>query len=373
MTASSLFPDPVSPSSAGPLSLIWTLARKDLVDAFKIKSTLTTIVTSLVMVLIYRYMPLLSSNAETLNVRLYAETESTLTTALASSPALAVYTYPSRERLMAAFTDAEDVELALEIPQSVVEQQQTGGPVTLTGHVMYWINASQRAEITALIEQELGDELKQPVMLDLEGHDVYFDADRFFFVFSPTVALLFVTLMVGISLVPNLMIEEKQNGTLDMLLVSPVSAIQVVAGKALAGVILGLASSAIALFTFRHLILQWGLAVIAALLAIAFMVAVGLLLGGLLNIRAQLQMVSWFVILPLLLPVVLVALRGLVPEGAVAVMSWVPTVLIAYVYRLSLTPNASPAHYGVAVAVCAAATLLLLALVVDRVHRQDRA
>ena len=50
--------------------------------------------------------------------------------------------------------------------------------------------------------------------------------------------------------------------------------------------------------------------------------------------RAQLQLVAWFVILPLLMPVILVALEGLVPEGVIAVLNWIPTVLVAKVKEI---------------------------------------
>ena len=354
------------------LRLVWALAAKDIVDALKTKTTLTTIVISLLMVLFYRYFPLLTADGDVLNVLLYTETESAVVTALERSPVLALYTYDSRERLMNAFADAEEVELAVVIPETAVIQQQTGGPITIDGYLMYWVNPAQRAEIKALIEDELTTQLGAPVTLNLTGHDVYFDANTFFFAFSSTIALLFITVMIGISLIPNLMVEEKLAKTLDALLVSPASAFHLVMGKALAGLFYGLIGSAIVLIVFRYLILQWGLAILAAVLATLLMVAVGLLLGSIVNGRAQLQLVAWFVAIPLMIPVILVALEGLVPSGAIAVMNWLPTVLLAKIFRLSLTPNATIANYGAGLVVVTASILLLLALEVWVVRQQDR-
>jgi len=358
------------------LRLVWALAAKDIVDALKTKTTLITIIISLLMVAFYRYFPLLTSDADTLNVLLYAESTAgseELVTALQRSPALAVYTYDSRDRLLEVFAGSESVELAVVIPEEAATGQRSGEPLAIDGHVMYWVSPAQRAEMKALVEDELSTELGRPVTVNLTGHDVYFDADTFFFVFSATIALLFITLMIGISLIPNLMIEEKQAKTLDALLVSPASATHLVAGKALAGLFYGLVGSAVVLVTFRYLIIRWDLALLAAVLATLFMVAIGLLLGSYANVRAQLQLVAWFIIIPLLIPVILVALEGLVPSGAVAVLNWIPTVLIAKIFRLSLTPNASLAHFGAPLAVTLASTLLLLALVVWVVRRQDRA
>lgn len=175
--------------------LIGALAAKDIVDALKTKTTLATIIISLLMVLFYRYFPLLTAD-DTLNVLVHAQSESALMTALERSPGMALYTSDSRERLLDVFRDVESVELALEIPATAVDLQQSDAPITIDGRVMYWVSAAQRAEIKALVEEELTT-----------------------------------------------------------------------------------------------------------------------------------QLVAWFVIIPLLIPVILVALEGLVPSGAVAVMNWLPTVL----------------------------------------------
>lgn len=370
MTSLNRSPILYRPSWTDHVRLVGTLAAKDIVDAVKTKTTLATIVISLLMVAFYRYLPVLTAEGDTLNVLVYAETESALTTALERSPALALYRYESRERLLDVFLGAEDVELALVIPEAVAAQAQGAGALAVDGYVMYWVSPAQRAEIRTVVEDELTTQLNRPVTLNLQ--DAYFDAGTFFFVFSAVIALLFITLMIGISVVPNLMIEEKQSKTLDALLVSPASAWHLVAGKAVAGLFYGLLGSAIVLVTFRYLIIRWDLAIIAALLATLFMVAVGLLLGSTVSVRAQLQLVAWFVVIPLLIPVILVALEGLVPSGAVAVMNWIPTVLIAQIFRLSLTPNATLARYGLALVVTLATTLLLFVLVVWVVRRQDR-
>jgi len=355
------------------LRLVWALASKDIVDALKTKTTLTTIVISVLMVFFYRTFPTLTAAGDTLRVRLYAESDSILVAELERSPALAVYRYDSRQELLDVFADAQSMELALVISDETVAQQQAGQPVTLEGHVMYWISPAKRAEIRALVEDDLTGQLGQPVTVDLSGGDVYFNADNHFFAFSATIALLFIAVMIGISLIPNLMVEEREAKTLDALLVSPASAAHLVVGKALAGLFYGLVGSAIVLIVFGYLIIQWPLAILAAVLATLFMVAVGLLLGSYVTARAQLQLIAWFIVIPLLLPVILVEMEGLVPNAAISAMRWVPTVLLAQVFQLSLTPNATFTHYGTAALMGLAATLALLALVVVVVRRLDGA
>lgn len=372
MTTASTSTKLQNPARISHMRLVSALARKDIVDALKNKTTLTTIVVSLLMVLVYKAYPALASDSDALRVWLYAESPSALVTELERSPLLALYPVDSRTELMEVFPHAESTELAIVIPDSAVAEQQAGQPITIEGHLMYWVSAEKRAEIKAMVEDELSAQLSQPVTLDLAGHDVYFDANVHALIFSPTFSLLFVTLMIGISLIPNLMVEEKQNKTLDLLLVSPASVADLVAGKTLAGMFYGLVGAAIVFIVFQPFIVRWDLAILAAAMATLFMVAIGLLLGSYVKVRAQLQLVAWFIIVPLLLPVFLVEMEGLVPTGAIAIMKWIPTVLIARIFRLSVTPNATLSHYGPAALVTGLAILVLLGLVVWVVRRADR-
>jgi ABC-type transport system involved in multi-copper enzyme maturation permease subunit len=359
------------PTWTDDIRLVWALAAKDIVDALKSKATLTTLLLSLLMVLFYRYFPQLTSG-DTLDVRVFAESESEIVEALERSPSLALYSYESEERLFEVVRNGDSAELGIVIPDEAVRKHEDGEPVTLDGYLMYWVNQERKDEIKALVEEDLTLHLGRPATLNLEGNELYFDADRFFFVFSATTALLFVSLMIGISAVPNLMVEEKMSKTIDALMVSPASATHLVAGKSLAGLFYGLVGSVVVLVTFRYLIIQWELAVLAAVLSVLLMVAIGLLLGSYAEVRSQLQMAAWIFIIPLLIPVILVALEGLVPQGAMAIMNWIPTVLIAKIFRLSLTPNATIAHYGVEVAIVVASTLALLGIVVAIVRRRER-
>lgn len=358
--------------SVSHMRLVWALASKDIVDALKTKTTLTTIIITLLMVAFYRYFPSLTAEGDTLRVFLYSASESALVTELERSPALAVDLVDSRNRLLEVIAGTQSEELALVIPGSAAAQLAAGEPVTIEGYTMYWLSPAKRAEMKALVEDELSSQLGQPVTVDFSGHDVDFSADTKFFDFSATFALLFVTLMIGISLVPNLMVEEKMAKTLDALMVSPAGPVHLVAGKTLAGLFYGLTGSVIVFIVFRHLIVRWEIAILAAVLGTLFMTAIGLLLGSYVKVRAQLQLVAWFIIIPLLIPVFLVEMEGLVPTGIVSVIRWIPTVQLARLFRLSMTPDASLTHYGTPVLVILGTTMALLALVAWIIRREDR-
>lgn len=100
--------------------------------------------------------------------------------------------------------------------------------------------------------------------------------------FGAFYALLSLTtcLVVGASLMPNLLVEEKETRTLRMLLVSPASLADVVAGKLLVGLVYQLLLSLVVLAVQRAFIGQVPLVSFFTLLGSCLGIAVGLLIGS---------------------------------------------------------------------------------------------
>ena len=84
-------------------------------------------------------------------------------------------------------------------------------------------------------------------------------------------------------------------------------------------------SGMLTLVVFSRFIIHWPLAVLTVVLAGLFMVAIGLLLGSVVEVRAQQMLYGWFVIIPLLIPVFLVLMEEFMPATAVAIKG--PTAL----------------------------------------------
>ncbi|MCO5188780.1 MAG: ABC transporter permease [Anaerolineae bacterium] len=354
------------------LRVILALASKDIVDALKNKSTLSVIIISVLMVAFYRFFPSLTQDEP--HVWVYSATESPVVDALERSPAFAMYSTDSEERMLRLLRESETPEIALVIDDasaSFSAETDSTTPLVIDGYIMHWLTDEQRTELINLVESELALDLGRPVMINVAGHELYRSAEEGVLEFSASVALLFVVTMIGISLIPNLMLEEKQAKTLDALMVAPVSPADLVAGKALAGAFYGMVGSLMVLFIFRYIIVLWPLAMLSALLGVLFMTAIGLLLGNIIESRAQLQLVAWFVILPLMIPPILILLEGLIPNGVIGVLRWIPTVSITAMYRLSFTIDAGLSHIWRDLVVVAVVTLALFALVVVSVRRQD--
>ena len=93
------------------------------------------------------------------------------------------------------------------------------------------------------------------------------------------VLALLASLVVGTTLMPNLLVEEKERKTLRMLLVSPASLADVIVGKMLVGMSYQLLMGLVVLGAQGALAGQVGLVLLFLLLGAAFSIMLGLLIG----------------------------------------------------------------------------------------------
>jgi ABC-2 type transport system permease protein len=223
-----------------------------------------------------------------------------------------------------------------------------------------------------LVEGEIGALVGHPVSINLQGNRVYTKVDSAGYPLLTTFALIYVTTIVGLTMVPHLMIEEKQSKTMDALLISPASSRQIILGKALTGVLYTLISVGVVLAFHHTLVTNWPLALLVAICGSVLGVALGLLLGSLLEGRQQLMLWGWVLIVPLLMPVFLSPLAGLLPEGVRPVIEWVPTVALGRAFRASFSDTAPVAQFGPELALVAGCGMLVLVVVAWVVRRSDR-
>jgi ABC-2 type transport system permease protein len=116
------------------------------------------------------------------------------------------------------------------------------------------------------------------------------------------VLIVLALTMTGAFVVPTLLVEEKERHTLKTILVSPASYTDVVAGKALAGLLYALLGAGILLALNDGLRGNVVAMALAVLLGAIFLVQVGLLLGALFSTTAQVNTWSSVVMLVLIIP-----------------------------------------------------------------------
>lgn len=187
-----------------------------------------------------------------------------------------------------------------------------------------------------------------------------------------TLNAVVMILMMGMFLVPNLLLEEKQTRTIQALLVSPASIGQVVAGKALAGGFYILVTAALVFGISWADVAHWGGAILFVIAGGLFSVAVGLVLGSF-NDRQQ-DMVGPMAVLMLVLVGALVAkLLGVqLPALVEGILSWVPSVALAEVCRAAFLESVPITLVLANLGMVLAVSLLLYGVVIWKVRRSDR-
>lgn len=324
------------------MRIIWAIAAKDIGDAMKNKHTIGVILTTLALVLIYRLIPQFTevSGISTPTVLIYDEGDSTLVQALERSAVLETYEFSSRITMEENLAFSGDMnELALVIPADFDGMLVSESDPAINGYVLHWVTESQAKEIQGLVEEDIEKWAGKRIRVELDGNIVHSLPDSFGFPVWGSLSIMYVVLMIGATLTPHLMLEEKQNKSMEALLISPASEGHIVIGKALTGLFYCFTGAVIAIALNETLITHWWLVVLVVLLGAIFSTALGLLLGTIFNNRQQLTVWAMPVFAIFLIPVFIGILPRLLPEKVLNVFAFIPTVAMEKVLRISFSES----------------------------------
>lgn len=354
------------------LRITWAITAKDLLEAIKNKTTLSNIVVAFVMMVIYKELPRWEVRGEPPILLVYDAGSSALVERLEESSVVDLYEYPSREELEARLSSVDERKLGVIIPADFDRQVESGGRAELSALRVRWISQSAVHKLSSQIEEEVARLVGRPVQIDLEGEPVDVDPGRGSPVFSAIFSVIFALVMISIGVVPHLMIEEKQTRTLDALIVSPARSGHLAAAKALTGLFYCLTAAAVVYAFNAAFIVRWPLAILVAVLGSLFFVAVGLLLGTVIELRQQFVLWGFVVMAAFLLPTFLWATSDLLPDSVATVVRWTPSAAVARAFQAACQRGASLAEYAPPLAYVGGSALLVLAGVAWFMRRADR-
>lgn len=352
--------------------IIWAIVAKDILEALKNKNTIAIILTSLLMLVFYYYLPIFETGREPPRVRVFDAGDSILVPLLENSDRVDIRTYPSQEIVFDALRNNDIPVLGLVIPAGFDAALENGGEAQLQGYVMSWVDHEDTLKLQRIFEEEIASLIGQSIPIQMEGNQVNLEPDSHGRGSTAALATIFLVVMTGLTLIPHLMLEEKSSRTMDVLLVSPASAGNLVAGKAIVGLFYCLLGALIALLVFHFVVVHWWLALLAVILGALLTISLGLLLGTIIESRAQLTLWAWVFILPLFLPVFLSLMEDLFPEIVVKVLQILPAAVMLNLLRTSFSASISPGPTLLMLAWLAAWAGVGLFIVTWLVRRQER-
>jgi ABC-2 type transport system permease protein len=363
----------MKPKLSDRLRIVWAITAKDITDASKNKTMIAIALGVAFLMLSSQALPLLLKLSAKPTIVIYDAGRSGLLAGLKDSSDLRLRGVASQDQLEERLGEASGVELGLVIPPDFDQMVGAGDPVQLPGYFAHHVGSSDAAETSAFFEKKLADLVGLPVRILTEGNTVYPAAGAGGHPLTTAATLVLVITTICGSLVPYLMIEEKETHTLDALLVSPASIGQVVTGKALAGTFYGLIAATVAFAFNWSMVAHWDLAILVSVCAILFAVAGGLLLGSLFDNPQSVGL--WFgaVLVVLMVPLFLVeTLSSNAPQVVRSIVPYIPTVLLFETVRTSFSQTIPWAEVLIDLGIVLACSAVLLGFVAWRMRRSDR-
>lgn len=323
--------------------IVRTIALKDLVDALKNKYVLAVILPALFMILIYRFIPMMGGNDRPTRLRLVPDGNEIAATALEYESIYRVIRFDTPEDLQYGLTNEELPEIGLMLPNGFDESVQKGSALPIQGYMLDFFSSDQIAQTVSQTEIELGSVLGTPVTIRVET--IPLQVESYGISVLTSLALTFGILMVGLVALPHMLLEEKDEKTLEVMLVSPANAWHIVLAKSLSGMVITLVVFTLALIFYRQYFVHWWLIALSGVLGTAFAISLGLGLGILVDNRQKLTLYGSMVIVPLFLPVILVVMDDLLPAFWTTILQWLPSVAIMRLVRTSMASNISTGYY----------------------------
>lgn len=355
------------------LYFMGTIAAKDILDAIKNRFVLYQIIAiSLILVSIKGLSFIIQPPATPIVV--YDPSGSPITAILEDSPDFSLNPASSLAELQALISNMGfglGPELGLEVPPGFTQEYEGGGQPVLEGYVS-WANRSKAAALQHDMEAAMLDLTGEPVQVHLEGNIITPPGEIGLLVGIVTIFAMTIILNVGVILVPALLIEEKQNHTMEVLLVSPASIGQVVAGKALAGAFYILVTAAIVYLIYGAGVYNWGLAALFVVGAMLLAVSVGLLLGILFN--RQQEITGWLSLsLVFVTGTIFMELLDLdLPAVIERLLPWMPPVALAKIFWASFSSQVDTLQVFYSFSVVVVFSGLIFGFIIWRVKQLDR-
>jgi len=354
--------------------VILVIARKDIADAVKNRYILVSLVLPIVLSLLLRLLFAAPEDPGTLTMAVYDPTGSRLVTELRALPQVHLLEVDSTQQLMAEVE--QDAVGGLALPADLDAAVDAGEQPEITVYVNHQRGGGEIAALQGLVEQQVWAMTRQAMPARVVWVDAAappgsqvesaFRLDLYLM----TMFLVMALAMTGAFIVPLLLVEEKEKHTLEFLLITPTGPAEVVAGKALTGMVYSLLIAGILITLNQGWVGDWPVTFLAVLLGALFMVAAGLLMGSIFQTTMQVNTWSSLVTLVLMAPSWLIALQ--VPTALEMALRLVPTHYLVRVLKLALTGDASLAAVWGDLALLLGSVALAFAAVVWILRREDR-
>lgn len=328
--------------------VVAAIAQKDLIDAIRNRYLLVALLTPLSVALLIRLMLPGMNNLNNLIIVVHDPGKSSLVSQLRAVPQIKLVEIDSGET---ARGEVEKLKAAggLLVPATFDADVAAGKQPELKVYINNKKNSIEQASFRLLLERQLGSLVQRPPPARFSWINVRDEPEsqtgsgvNLTQMLLPLLLLLAFG-MTGALVVPLLLVEEKEKRTMDFLLTSPARLTEVIAGKALTGVVYSVLIAGVLLALNHQMIGNWALTLLTILLGLLLIVAMGLLMGSLFQTTMQVNTWASLALLVLLAPSFPFPGSPTVLEAA---MHFIPTYYFVEALKLSLAGTSSLRLWG---------------------------
>ncbi|MCO5188779.1 MAG: ABC transporter permease [Anaerolineae bacterium] len=348
--------------------IVGAIATKDVVEAVRNKTTLTVVLGLSMMMLTVQALPLLLQLDSRTRVAIYDAGRTTTADEMREAGSVQIYERRSAEEVPDLIRESSGATVGVILPAEFANDAES---VVVEGYVPHWIRPNKIDEAATQAEVALSAVIGRNVTI--AARTVYPTTSSGGHAFMVSLGLVLAVLMITAILVPYLLLEEKVTHTLDLLRVSPVTTVQLVIGKTLAGLVYGVLAALVLLAFNLFMVVNWPLLFVTVLFGALFGVSVGLLAGIVSTNEGGVQfwvaLVSVLFVFPILLSGFAV---GKLPAWLNAIVAWLPSTNMFDLFRLSFTPVHPVIEIVSKLGIVLLWTFVVFGLVVWRLRRWER-
>lgn len=325
--------------------VVAAIAQKDLIDAIRNRYLLVALLTPLSVALLIRLMMPGINSLTNMTIVVHDPDRSTLVSQLRATPQIKLVETDSAQTAKAEVENIKAAGAVL-VPANFDADVAAGKQPQLTIYVNNQKNNIEQSSFRLLLERQVGSLVQPPAVLNwINVRETTGAPTREFNLSQMLLPLLLLLTfgMTGALVVPLLLVEEKEKRTMDFLLTSPARLSEVIAGKAVTGVVYSVLIAAVLLALNRQLIGNWPLTLLTILIGLLLIVAMGLLMGSLFQTTMQVNTWASLVLLVLLVPSFPVPGSPAMLDAAMYV---IPTYYFVEALKLSLAGTSSARLWG---------------------------
>jgi len=349
-----------------------TIALKDIIDSLRNRLIISMILGLIIMLVLLKIMPLIITTPNT-EVVIYDAGDSSLVDKLENSSLFRVHKANSLPNLLDRIgsTGGFGARLGLVIPADFDQNLNNATPTKLEGFLP-WTYRTKSDKLKTTFEQQISEVAGNSISIVIQDTFAFPSSGDSFMLGFSTWSSVSVILIMGISLVPTLLFEEKENKTMDALLVSPASIGQVVVGKAIAGLFYMLVTATVVFGLNWTGVVHWKVAILFTIISGFFGVSVGLIIGSFFKRQQDATGLSMFLIVLLIGTIFVDLIKLDLPIFVQEAIPLVPSVAMTKIIQFSFLERAPWAQIIPNLASIGIISSLLYAIVIWRILQSDR-